>query len=67
MIAHWGVRALHARVFRLHRSILEPPRTSDETIVVVSRGLEFTRCEEPSPVLLVTEFRDLSFQLERAT
>ena len=51
---------------------LEPPRTSDCTIAVVSEGLgstrrEFTRCDAPSPVLVVTELRELVFQLERPT
>ena len=37
--AHLGVRALHACVLNLHQGVLEPPRTSDCTIVVVSVGL----------------------------
>ena len=37
--AHWGVRALHACVFNTQKVVLEPPRTSDGTIVVVSGGL----------------------------
>ena len=67
MKAHWGVRALHACVFSLPQGVLEPPRTSDCTIVVVSGGLGSTRCEAPSPVLVVTELRELVFQLERPT
>ena len=67
MIEHWGVRALHTRVFSLPQGALEPPLTSDCTIVVVSGGLGSTQCEAPSPVLVVTELRELVFQLERAT
>ena len=67
MKAHWGVRALHACVFSLPQGVLEPPRTSDCTIAVVSGGLGSTRCEAPSPVLVVTELRELVFQLERPT
>ena len=67
MKAHWGVRALHACVFSLPQGVLEPPRTSDCTIVVVSGGLGSTGCEAPSPVLVVTELRELVFQLERPT
>ena len=44
-----------------------PPRTSECTIVVVSGGLGSTECEVPSPVLVVTELRELVFQLERPT
>ena len=51
--AHWSVRALHARVFSLAEGALEPPRTSDCTIVVVSVGLGYTRCDEPIPVLVL--------------
>ena len=47
--------------------MLEPLRTSDCTIAVVSGGLESTQCEAPSPVLVVTELRELVFQLERPT
>ena len=65
--AHWGVRALHACVFSLSKRVLEPPRTSDCTIVVVSRGLGNTWCGESSPFLVVTELRELVFQLERPT
>ena len=65
--AHWGVRALHACFFGLPKGVLEPPRTSDCTMVVVSGGLGSTRCEAPSPVLVVTELRELVFQLERPT
>ena len=67
MKAHWGVRALHARVFSLPQGVLEPPRSSDSTIGVVSGGLGSTRCEAPSPFLVVSELRELVFQLERAT
>ena len=41
--------------------VFEPPRTSDCTVVVVSGGLGSTRCEDPSPVLVVTELRELVF------
>ena len=44
-----------------------PPRSSDSTIVVVSSDLGSTRCEAPNPVLVVTELRELVFQLERPT
>ena len=67
MKAHWGVRALHACVFCPFQAVLEPPRTSDCTIAVVSGGLGSTRCEAPSPFLVVSELRELVFQLERAT
>ena len=67
MKAHWGVRALHARVLSLPRGVLEPPRSSYCTIVVVSGGLKTTRCEAPSPVWSVTELRVLIFQQERPT
>ena len=67
MKAHWGVRALHAYVFSFYQGALEPPRTSDCTIAVVSGGLGSTRCEASSPVLVVTEPRELVFQLERPT
>ena len=67
MKAHRGVCALHACVFSIPQGVLEPPRTSDCTIVVVSGGLEFTRCDAPSPVLVVTELRELVFQPERPT
>ena len=67
MKAHWGVRALHACVFSLPLGVLELPRTSDCTIAVVSGGLGSTGYEAPSPVLVVTELRELVFQLERAT
>ena len=63
--AHRGARALHACVFSLLQGLLEPPRTSDCTIAVVSGGLRSTGCEAPSPVLVVTELRELFFQLER--
>ena len=53
--AHWGVRALLACVFSLPQGVLEPPRTSDYTAVVVSGGLGSTGCEAPSPFLVVTE------------
>ena len=67
MKAHWGVRALHTRVLKLAWGVLDPPRASDCPIVVVSGGLGSTRCEAPSPVLVVTELRVLVFQLERPT
>ena len=67
MKAHWGVRLLHACVFSPPQGALEPPRTSDSTIAVVSGGLGSTRCEVPSPFLVVTELRELIFQLERPT
>ena len=61
MNAHFGVRALRARVFSLALGVLEPPRTSDCTIAVVSGGLGSTRGEAPSPFLVVTELRELVF------
>ena len=61
------MRALHDCVFSLSQGVLEPPRTSDFTIVVVSGVLGSPECEAPSPVLVVTELRELVFQLERAT
>ena len=67
MKAHWDVRALHARDFSLASGVLEPPRASDSTIMVVSGGLGSTGCEAPSPVLVVTELRELVLQLERPT
>ena len=65
--AHWGVRALHTRVLSLAYGMLEPSSTADCNIVLVSEGLEFTRCDAPSLVLVVTELRELVFQLERPT
>ena len=47
--------------------VLEPPRTSDCTAVVVSGGLGYTGCEAPSPVRVVTELSKLVLQLERPT
>ena len=41
------------------QGVVELPRLSDCTIAVVSG--------EPSPVLVVTELRELVFQLERPT
>ena len=67
MKAHRGVRALYACVFSLSQGVLELPRASDCTIVVVSGGLGSPECEAPSPFLVVTELRELVFQLERAT
>ena len=64
MKAHRGVRALDACVFSLPKGVLEPPRTSDCTIAVVSGGLEFIWCDAPSPVLVVTELRELVLQQE---
>ena len=49
------------------QGMLEPPRTSDCTIAVVFGGLGSTWCEAPSQVLVVTELRELVFQLERPT
>ena len=66
MKAHWGVRALHACVFSLLLGLLKPLRTSDCTIVVVSGGIGSTRCEEPSPVLVETELRELVFSTVEA-
>ena len=65
MKALWGVRALHTRVFSLPQDSFEPPLTSDCTIVIVSGGLGSSGCDAPSPVLVVTELRELVFQLER--
>ena len=65
--AHWGVRALRTRVFLLPKGVLEPPRTSDCTIAVVSEGLGSSGCEAPSPDSMVTELREQDFQLERPT
>ena len=65
--AHWGVRALHARVFGIAYSVQEPPVTSDCTIVVVSGGFRPTGCKAPGPVLVVIELCELVFQLERRT
>ena len=65
--AHWGVRALNDRVSSLLWGLLEPPRTSDCTIVVVTGGLGTTRCEAPSPFLVVTELRELIFSPGEAT
>ena len=53
--------------FSLPRGMLEQPRTSDFTTAVVSGGLGSTRCEAPSPFLVVTELRELVFQLKRPT
>ena len=53
--------------YSLDKGVLEPPRSSDCTTVVVSEGLGSTKCEAPSPVLVVTELRELVFQLERPT
>ena len=67
MKAHWGVHALYECVLSPPQGALELPRTYDTTVVVVSGGLGFTGCEAPSPVLVVTELRELVFQLERPT
>ena len=56
----------HQRFF-FPQGVLEPPRTSYCTIAVVSGGLGSTRCEAPNPFLVVSELRELVFQLERAT
>ena len=61
MKAHWGVRSLHACVCSLSQGVLEPPPTYDCTIAVVSGGLGSTGYEAPSPVLVVTELRELVF------
>ena len=63
MKVHRGVRALNACVFSLPQGVLDLPRTSDCSIVVVSGGLGSTRCEEPSSVLVVTELREEVFNL----
>ena len=49
------------------QGVSEPPLTSDCSIVDVSGGLGSTGCEASSPVLVVTELRELVFQLERPT
>ena len=49
------------------QGVLESPHTSEFAIVVVSGGLGSTGCGASSPVLVVTELRELVFQLERAT
>ena len=67
MEAHWGVRALHDRVFSLLQDVQEPPRTSDCTIVIVSGGLGSAECGASSPVLVVTELREIVFRLEAVT
>ena len=67
MKAHWGVRALHACVFSLLLGVLEPSRAADCTIVVVSGGLGSIGREASSPVLVVTELREVVFQLEMPT
>ena len=61
------MRAFHACVLGLLEGVLEPPLTFDCTIVVVSNGLGSTGCEASNPVLVVTELRELVFQLERPT
>ena len=60
MNANWGVRALHACVFGLSQGVPEPHRLFYCAVVVVSGKLEFTRSEAPSPVLVVTELRELN-------
>ena len=67
MKALWGVRALNVCVLRVPQGVLDLPRTSDGTTVVVSGGLGSTGCVASSPVLVVTELRELGFQLERLT
>ena len=67
MKEHWGVSALHDRVFSHPMIGFEPPRASDCAVVVVSGVLGSTQCEELSPVLVVTELREPVFQLERPT
>ena len=61
------MRALHTCDFSFSENVLEPLCTSDSTLVVISGGLGSTECEAPSPVLVVTELRELVFQLERPT
>ena len=61
------MRALHACVFSLPQGVLEPSRASDCTVVDVSGGLGSPECEAPSPFLVVTELRELVFQLKRPT
>ena len=58
------MRALHARVFSFTLGLVDPPRTSYYSIVVISGGLGSTGCEVPSLVLVVTEFRELGIQLK---
>ena len=60
------VRSMLA-ILGLPEGVLEPPRISDCTIAVVSGGLGSTRCEAPSPFLVVTELCELVIRLERPT
>ena len=64
---HTGVCVRSMSVFLAAYGVLETPRTSDSSIIVVSGGLGSTGCEKPSQVLVVTELRGLVFQLERPT
>ena len=61
------MHALHVCDFSLAKGVLEPPGSSDCTIAVVSGRLRATRCEAPSPFLVLTELREIVFQLERPT
>ena len=65
--AHWGVHALYACVLSPPQGALELPRTYDTTVVVVSGGLGSTGCEAPCLFLVVTDLRELVFQLEKPT
>ena len=47
------------------QGVLEPLRTSDCTAVVVSGVHGSTECEAPSSVLVLTELRELVFQLAK--
>ena len=47
--APWGLRAPHARVFKHHKGVFEPPITPDCTIVGIFKGLGSTGCETAMP------------------
>ena len=64
---HLSVLALHACVFSLPQGVPEPPRSSDCTFAVVSGEIGSTRCEAPSPFLVVTVLRELVFQVKMET
>ena len=51
LIAYWGMLALRARVLSLPQGVLEPPRTSDCAVAVISKGPGFTGCEAAEPGL----------------
>ena len=51
--------------FGLPQGALDPPRTSDFNIAVVSGGDGSSWWKAPSPFLVVTELRELVFQMER--